>query len=138
MGNDMAKVEVSRELIEQIIASKIETTIAAELGAQSNLLEQIVAKALTQKVDEKGEPSRYNYSSDMPYVSWLTQRAVRDAAKIAVEKFFVSQHGQLVEIVRRQLVKNKTQIADVLVSGLMNQAKNGLRFDLQIMVKKES
>jgi len=127
-------LSISKEIIQPIIDAKVSAAVCEALSGSKNIISDVVSKILTMKVDSSGKAS--SYSSDIPFIQWLCNNAIHEAAKTAVKEYIgKSKEGLAIEI-QKTLVKNQKIIALNLVNSFIENTQSDYRMNVNIEVKK--
>lgn len=113
--SDQPTFQIPRDVIEPIIQSHVSAAVVAALGDNKLVLESAISQVLNSKVDSSGKPSTYGYSSDVAYVQWLCQNAIKGA----VQKVMTEEVGKHSEVIRQCLVKELKKSNSPLVKQLV-------------------
>lgn len=116
--NEMAKIELSKEIIEPIIRAQLHASITAALGRSDQLIAQVVQTVMNIKVDEKGQTSSYSYAR--PLITWMAEDAIKQAAHEAIKEWFVEKRSEIKAEIITSLKKNMKGMAENFVLGLTN------------------
>ena len=114
--SDLAKIELSRDLIEPIVRAQLQASIVAAMGKKEELIGQVVQTVMNMKVDDKGMPSRY--SDSKPLITWLAEDAIKEAAREAIKEWFAENRDSLKKLIRTAIQNNSKGLAESLVVGL--------------------
>ncbi len=129
-------ISINKDLIKPIIEAKINTAIVEALEGRESIIEDVVTKMLNEKVDERGEKSRY--SSSIPFIQWLCENAIRDAAKQAVKNYISSSNETLINIIQEILKTNTKSIAASLINSFINATKSDWTMKVDLIINRNN
>jgi hypothetical protein len=120
MGNEIANIQISKDVIEPIVRAQLHASIAAGLGRSEELVAQVVHTIMHMKVDSDGKESRYD--SGKPLITWMAEDAIKKAAKEAIIEWFADNKDKLKEDIKKAIAKNSKAMAEQFVMGMCNKA----------------
>ena len=85
MSNDMVKLEVDPNLVNAILEKQIQAAIVTQLGDQDKLIESIVKKALSKKVNADGKVDNYSHYNKFDFLEILATKSIQVAATSALQ-----------------------------------------------------
>lgn len=118
--NEMAKIELSKDIIEPIVRAQLQASVVAALGRSDQLVGGIVQSILNTQVDSNGNPSRY--SSDKPLITWMAEKAVKEASQEAIKEWFALNREVIKKEVMVALKKNQKAMAEKFVMGMCDES----------------
>lgn len=124
--NDV-NISLSNDVIKGIIQKKLESSIAAALCTETNLLEAIVRNSLNIKVDRNGGKADY-YTNDrdkMDLIEWMCQEAIKSETKNQIQLWVQSSKPKIEAEIRKQMSGQIKNIAASAAASLAEGAKNG-------------
>ena len=126
------------ELVGPIIKESVSAAIVRTLGDPTDLINQLVSKALGEKVDSKGEVNRYSSENKYLYIEALAGNAIREYAKEALAEVLLQQRGAIMSAVKAELAKKSqvSAIAKVLVDSMTNAVENKYRMGVNVSFDK--
>ena len=130
MNNPIPSIQISNDVIEPIVRAQLQASIAVALGKSDEILAQVVHTHLHSKVDEQGKPSSYN--SSKPLITWMSETAIKDAAKEAIKDWFADNREKLRDQIKKTLSKNISKMAESFALGMCEQAKNDYRINVKV------
>ena len=123
-------IQVSESLVKPIIEAKIHAAIAATLKNAEGLIDGIVDRILTTKVNDEGRVSNYQSENRYTMIEQLARGAIKTAADAAVREWVDAQRPQLLESLKKALAKRHGGIADAMAAGLEEALKNSWTFNV--------
>lgn len=132
---DIAKIELSKDIIEPIVRAQLHASIVSALGRSDQLIGGVVQSILNTQVDSHGNPSRY--SSDKPLITWMAEKAVKEAAVEAMKEWFATNKNTLKEQIQNALKKQNKMIAERLCMGLADEVSRSYRININVDFKGE-
>lgn len=111
--SDIAKIELSKDLIEPIVRAQLQASITAALGRADQLVGAVVQSVMNTQVDSDGRKS--SYRSDQTLIGWMADRAIKDAAMEAIKEWFADNREKLKVMLKKEIEKNSKGMAEALV-----------------------
>lgn len=134
MSNEIAKIELSKDLIEPIIRAQLHASIVSAMNRQEELVGQVVNTVMNMKVDSDGKPERY--SGGRPLITWMAEDAIKGAAKEAVQEWF-SENKETMKIhLRKAIEKSAKGLAEQFVLGIGKAVEARSNIDIQVVMDK--
>ena len=120
-------------LARQVIALEVSKALSLPKEAVNNL----VAAAMQEKVDEQGKPSRYG--DGKTFIEWAARSAIRDAVLDVIKTRVESMRPKIAELIEAQLRKNAKAMSVIFTDGFLAQAAraNAYNFKLSITLNEE-
>ena len=125
--SDNVEIKVSKELIEPVIAAKVQTAIVEALGDKRGVIERMVAEALQAKVKN----SQYGYDT-VPWIDRVCKDLIQESAKVAIRKWADEQQEKIVAEFVRQLSTKGTarSVVKAMTTGLAEAVACKWRFSV--------
>ena len=114
--SDLAKIELSKDLIEPIVRAQLQASITAALGRADQLVGSVVQSVMNTQVDSNGQ--RSTYGSAVPLITWMAESAIKDAAKEAIKEWFADNRDKLKVMLKKEIEKNAKGMAEAMVLGV--------------------
>lgn len=108
-------------VISSAVQARIETEVAAAL-AGSELMNQYVAAALTQKIQVGDDRDRYK-KRETTFLAETIKQAIREATAAAVRKVVADEQEAIEAAVTTELRKNVKSIAKQITSSVVEAAE---------------
>lgn len=124
------KFEVGEELVKPIIRDQVAAAIAAQLGDPAKLMQELVGKALNQKVNAHGKVGNYSSDNKYPFLEALAANAIRQAAREAFEEIVKQEQPRIRAAVESHLRKQPKKTAAAIVSAFAEGA--GCRYSTKV------
>ena len=132
----MATLEIPKDVLDPIINAHVTKALTEAFGNGGAILQDVVRKVLTTKVDSRGEPDRYNSRDAMPTIEWMAREALKEAAREAVKQALVEHKDLMKAAIVRELTRSQSkmlrELASTLVEGVAKAAANGYRLTVAI------
>jgi len=134
---EIAKIELSKDLIEPIVRAQLQAAITSALGHREELVASVVHTMMNQKVDEKGQPSSYSYAK--PLITWVCENGIREAAHEALKEWMAEHRERL----KQQLIaefskpKHKQHLAEQMVLGMTKSFESTYKLGVEIKFARE-
>lgn len=136
MSNEIASIQLPKDMVKGIVEQQIKAAIIRELGGESDkIIERIAHMALAQKVDSNGAPQSYGSTT---LIEYLCHKSVREAVQEALKDFLKDNQPKIKEAILKEFKRPETQkaMAESYVSSLLVSANSGWSFSAKIEVKK--
>ena len=117
---EMPGVDFAGMAREAIAAKLTEAMIGSD-----DAIAKIVATAMGQKVNDRGQVDSYSYNNKTAFVEWLAQDLMREATKQVLMAKVASLRPAIEAHVEKALAKNTKSIATALTESFIRQAANG-------------
>ncbi len=130
--NEMAKIELSKDIIEPIVRAQLQASITSALGRSDLLVGQVVQTMMNQKVDENGKPS--SYSSSTPLITWMANSAIKEAASEAIKEWFADNKDTMKKQLQAAITKNCKGIAEQFVLSMVKATESKYSHTVQVMI----
>jgi len=133
--NEMAKIELSKDLIEPIVRAQLHASILAAMGRRDELIGGIVTTIMNTQVDSEGKESRY--SGAKPLITWMAEKAIKETALEAIKEWFAENRAEMKKQIAIALTKQAKQLSEQLVCGMINatESKSSYKFDVRVNPK---
>lgn len=128
--SDIAKIELSKDLIEPIVRAQLQASIISALGRSDQLVAGVVQTIMNTQVDSDGKVSRY--SSDKPLITWMAEKAVKEAALEAMKEWFADNKDEIRKQVRLALSKQQKMMAEKFVMHICEKATDSYRVNVAV------
>ncbi len=133
---DKATIDIPKDVLEPIINAHITKALTEVFGDRGRILDEVVKRVLTAKVDDRGEPDRYNSDRALTTVQFMAHKAVKEAALEAVKEALAQHKDVLKAVIVRELSNSKSKLlkslAESLVDGVAKAAASGYLMTVQI------
>lgn len=124
-------LQLAKGDIEKIIHTAIEAQVSTQLNAHGpEIIAEFVKRVLYEKVDHQGKPS--GYSSDRPFLTWLSEKTIRDSCADAVKDWLEENKPHVAKAVKAALTKNRDALADQAAQTLLSSGRYGLSVTIGI------
>lgn len=117
-SNDTSKVEIGIPGVDfaQMAREAIAGQLTQAMAATPEMIQRIVAAALTQKVDSEGK-ARSGYGSDKSFVEWVTEDLIRRAVVEMFKARMEDLRPEIERAVAREMKSAAPAIAKALVQS---------------------
>ena len=132
--SDIAKIELSKDLIEPIVRAQLQASIISSLGRSEQLVAEVVSSILSTQVDSEGKRTSYN---GKPLITWMAEKAVREAALEAMKEWFASNREVLKKQVQEALKKNSKAMAEKFVMQMCDESMKSYRANVEVKFDKQ-
>lgn len=132
MATDTVNLEISKEIVKPIVEAKVNAAIIEALNGHEQLIEAAVARVLSTKVDSKGNPDTYGYSSSITFMQWLCKDAITAAAREAIREWITQNRQKMVDEFLKQIRKKDSMFAKAFVDGLGKAVVSNYRLAVDV------
>lgn len=132
--SDIAKIELSKDLIEPIVRAQLQASIVAAMGRSDQLIAQVVNTVMNTKVDSSGHAG--NYSSKVPLITWMAEKAIKEAAMEAIKEWFADNKDEMKKQLRAAIKKNANGMAESFVLSMAKAAECEYHTKIEVTVCK--
>jgi hypothetical protein len=133
--SDLATLSVDPSLIRGIVEQEIRAAITAQLGKAPDLIQNVVALAMKQKVTDKGTVGE-SYYNKYDLIEVLCNNAIRETATVTVRDWVKEKTPELEKAIRAQLNKHKSEIVKAFVAAATEGLKSSFRVDCNLSLKE--
>ena len=130
--SDIAKIELSKDLIEPIVRAQLQASIIAAMGRADQLVAQVVNTIMNTKVDSEGKPS--TWSSSIPLITWMAEKAIKEAAMEAIKEWFADNKETMKIHLRDAIKKNAKGMAENFVLGMSKSVSSSYNTTVEVRV----
>ncbi len=131
--SDIANITLSKDLIEPIVRAQLHASITAALGRSDMLVAQVVQTVMNHKVDSDGKPS--NYSSAEPLITWMANKAIKEAALEAIKEWFAENKDEMKKHLRASIQKNAKGMAETFVLSMSKSVECHYSNNVQVFLR---
>lgn len=135
MSKDSATVNIPKDVIEPIVRQQVCAGVVAALGNPSELIRQVVERALAQKVNRDGKRDSSNCYNDHDLIETVSRIAIHKAVHEAITAWVEENRPVIKEQVQKALARKQSAFARALVDGLSDAVKQSWTFNCQINLK---
>lgn len=118
-------ITVDQSLVAPIVEAQIQAAIVRELGAQGQLIEDLVAAALNDKVGYDGRKAQYASDNKYNLVALLVQKKIQEAAREALGQYLDEHKAAVRDAVIKTVEQNKDAMVQAFVSSITKAADPG-------------
>lgn len=133
--SDIAKIELSKDLIEPIVRAQLQASIISAMGRADQLVAQVVNTVMNTKVDSNGQ--RSNYNSDTPLITWMAEKAIKEAAMEAIKEWFSDNREEMKAHLRSAIKNNAKGMAEAFVLSMSKAAECTYNTKVEVIVGKK-
>lgn len=131
---EQASVNIPKDILEPIIRAHIQTGVVAAIGDPATLIEEVVRRALTKKVDRNGTVSNYSTDNKYDLIEIVAQQTIEAEVKKAVIAWIEDQKPAIQKAVADSLKKKTGVFAKALVDGFVQCTKQDWRISCNFNV----
>ncbi|WP_430618315.1 hypothetical protein [Enterococcus sp. DIV1054d] len=131
-------LEINEDVIKTIFEQTLNQSIISAMGNKEEYMSALINSALSQKVDENGNVSRYSSDNKFTFVDTQVKKAIRDASKDAIEEYIEENKELLKATVKKEMEKeeNKSALVNSFVKGAMNAFDYNYNFSANLNIEK--
>ena len=108
MGDKMVSLNVDSQLIKSVVEKKIATEIVDSLGNADELIEKMVAVALSVKVDRDGTRSKYSSDNKYDFIEAFTSQVIRNTAMETMKTWVKENSEKVKQAIIKEMMKPNT------------------------------
>lgn len=123
---------IPNAVLEPYIKSAVATAIAASLGDGAKLVEAVVQRALTDKVDENGNRNTSDYYNKHLLVDIVSRKAIQEIARETIRGLAEEMRPKIKEQVEKHIKTQSSKLAQALVDGLIGSLKTSWSVTVKI------
>lgn len=127
---------IPNSVLEPYIQAAVSTAITAALGDGTALVEKAVASALMRKVNARGVVSNSEYENRNVLVDVVASNKIQEVAREVISEMAEGMRPKIKEAIEKQLKTKHSEIAKLLVSGLMESLKTSWAVKVEITPPK--
>lgn len=125
-----ASLTLPKDLIEATINQHVQAAVCAALADKSTILQMAVGRVLTEKVDDRLQPS--SYSNSKPFIEMAVQQSIRDSVQKVLNEELAKHHEAIkAELARQVSAKNSPLLklmVESMATGMVKAAENKWSF----------
>jgi len=110
---------IPNELILPYVNQAVTASIVSALGDSDKLISEVVALALSQKVDKNGIVSKYDSDNRFTFPEVIAKNKIREIAKEAIVDMAEAMRPKIKEAILKELRSKHALIAKTLVDGII-------------------
>ncbi len=134
---ETATVNIPKDVLEPIVRSQVAAGIVEALGKPEQLISKVVAQALKQKVNSKGNVSNHDYENRHDLIELLATNGIHSVVRESLTKWVEEQRPAIEAQVKKALSRKESAFARALVEGLITATRSQWRFECNISFKED-
>lgn len=131
MDKDLT-MKIPGEVVRRAVKDKVLTAIAAELGGPEEVIQAVVEKALSMKVDKHGKQSKYDSENKYNMIEVLCEQAIRDFTELTIKKFFKSNQESLERALKKAIIRHANATASTIVQAIHTSIESSFLVNFSI------
>ena len=134
MDNSTVNLQISKDIVNPIIAAKVQEAILEALGGKDKLVENVINNILYDKVNDKGVKSSYSSDNKFTYLDVLVTQQIGLAVKQELENIIKEQSSVIKESLLKH-IKTKAgsdKVAKALLDSFTGTFPNSWRSSIEI------
>lgn len=139
MGNlANMNLEINEEVIQTIFKETLNQSIITAMGNKEDFMSSLINNALIQKVDYRGEVSKYSSDNKYSFLDLHVKKIVQAAAKEAINEYLDENKELLKSVVKREMEKeeNKSALVNAFVRGAINSFDYNYNFKAEVKIEE--
>ncbi|MBX8939236.1 MULTISPECIES: hypothetical protein [Enterococcus] len=131
-------LEINEEVIQTIFRETLNQSIVTAMGNKEEYMSALINSALTQKVDEEGNVSKYSYENKFSFLDAHVKKTIREAAKDAINEYLQENKEILKAVVKKEMEKeeNKSALVNAFVKGAVDAFNYNYSFRADVKIGK--
>ena len=121
-----------QEIVERAVRDKINAAIAEQLGDPEELIQALVNKALSQKVQANGKRGRSDYDNKHELLDLMAGNFIREAAQEALQEYFQENRGAIKEAVKKSVARSPSKFAQIFMDGVIGSMESRYHSKVEI------
>ena len=134
---EQATVNIPRDVLEPIVRAQVTAGVLRAFGDPAELIEQVVARSLTQKVDSDGKVNTYDSYNKYDVAEVLAKQAIHKMTKEMLAEFVEQQRPKIEAAVKSALAKKSGAFAKALVDGLQRSVSAEWSFKCDMALSRD-
>lgn len=132
-------LEINEEVIQTIFKETLNQSIITAMGNKEDFMSALINNALNEKVDDRGEVSRYSSDNKYSFLDIHVKKNVQAAAKEAINEYLDENRELLKSVVKREMEKeeNKSALVTAFVQGAVNSFDYNYNFSADVKIEKK-
>lgn len=136
MSTPVASVNIDESIVRTIVEKEIKSAIAIQLGKAPNLIENVVALAMRQRVSENGKVSDYSYENKHDFVDVLCRNAIKEVAVQAVKEFVEEKRPEIMKAVKSTLQKQQSEMTKTFIDQIQKALAANFYISCNLAIKE--
>lgn len=136
MTDSNMKFPIPNEVLEPFIREAVSTAIGNALGDADTIIVAAVSAALSVKCNDQGVVGKDSYYNKYNLVETLAAKKIREIAKDTITEMAEQMRPSIVRQVRQQISGRNDEIAQALVSGMIDSLKCSWNIKVDFSPKK--
>lgn len=132
-----ANVNVDNEFMSAAIMEAVKAAVVSSMGDPRELISSMVGTVLSKYVDSDGKECSRDSWRARPYLDWLTERVVLQAASDCVREVVQENQGEFKQAILHQLCTRKfqDQTASAFCQAILSSASSAWRMPITVSFK---
>lgn len=131
-------LNVSQEFIAQAIRNAVNLSIASVLDDKDKVLQEIVASALSTKVNEKGVVSNYSSENKYNFIEFFVRNALLEETKEVLKEIVSERKEEIHKMIKKQIQNTKftNKFCECFCDGIAEAVGNEYRTKVELSFEK--
>lgn len=131
-------LNVSQEFIAQAIRNAVNLSIASVLDDKDKVLQEIVASALSTKVNEKGVVSNYSSDNKYNFIEFFVRNALLEETKEVLKEIVSERKEEIHKMIKKQIQNTKftNKFCECFCDGIAEAVGNEYRTKVELSFEK--
>lgn len=139
MGNIAnMNLEINEEVVKTIFQQSLNQAIIDSMGNKEEYMSALINSALQQKVDDRGQKSRYNSDNKYTFIDIQVKNAIKEASKEAIHEYIKENKDLLKATVKKEMEKeeNKSALVNAFVKGAVESFDYNYNFSANLDIRR--
>jgi len=132
MSEDLVKLQVSDDLIRNIVGQQVTAAMLTAMGGREEFLQKIVEAALTFKVDSSGNRSNYQNQNDTSWLLFTVNKMVQEAAREALKGWVTNNKPMIEKAIATTMNKQNKDMATAFAVGIVKAVESSWQFKVDV------
>jgi hypothetical protein len=133
MANEIASINIPKEVLASIVEAHIQSAIIVALDAdKENLIPKMVEAAIKQKVDGDGNINKDSYYNKYSFVETIVNKTIQNCAREALLEWVEQSKPLIKQSIVQALQKDKNAIVKAFMEGLEGSLKSNYSFHCNV------
>lgn len=131
-------LNVSQEFIAQAIRNAVNLSIASVLDDKDKVLQEIVASALSTKVNERGVVSNYSSENKYNFIEFFVRNALLEETKEVLKEIVSERKEEIHKMIKKQIQNTKftNKFCECFCDGIAEAIGNEYRTKVELSFEK--
>jgi len=128
----LAKLEISRDVIESILTQQVSSSVVQALGGSNDLVAKAVSAVLLQQVDSQGKATQSSYDNQGTLLQFTMTSMIKKMLVEILQKMLLDRRAELEVMMVDAIKKQSKTMAAAFVTALADGANREWKFNVTI------